>query len=215
MVVMNDPYATLKVGRDASPEEIKSAYRKASRTAHPDKGGSDEAMAEVTGAWALLSDPESRAHYDATGEAPAEAPLSPPEEALFLRALSQALMDPAGPSDLLRGIKNRLTTDLDSARREYDAGQEALTSYRALLGRFERTDEEPNLIESTIKSSADKIEDAVKDLLSKISVLKAALEIEDHYRDTRMPEEDFKEMLYGHRISKPDSYRDYFPKEFR
>lgn len=61
-------YETLGVARDATPEQIKAAYRKASKKAHPDKGGSDEAMAAVNQAHDVLSDPERRKHYDRTGQ---------------------------------------------------------------------------------------------------------------------------------------------------
>ena len=33
---MMDPYATLQVGRDASPDEIKRSYRKLAKELHPD-----------------------------------------------------------------------------------------------------------------------------------------------------------------------------------
>lgn len=66
---MSDLYAVLGVPRDATPEQIKAAYRRCSSAAHPDKeGGSVERMQAVNQANDVLSDPERRARYDATGE---------------------------------------------------------------------------------------------------------------------------------------------------
>ncbi len=62
-------YETLGVARDASPAEIKRAWRRASSAAHPDReGGSQERQQAINRAYEVLSDPDRRADYDATGE---------------------------------------------------------------------------------------------------------------------------------------------------
>ena len=68
--VPNELYQELGVSPDATPEELKAAHREAVKRSHPDKeGGSAEAFARVQEAWLVLSDPEKRSRYDATGEA--------------------------------------------------------------------------------------------------------------------------------------------------
>ena len=63
-----DPYKTLGVARDATPEAIKAAYRKLARRHHPDLNpGKPEAEARfkaVAAAHDLLSDPGMRARFD-------------------------------------------------------------------------------------------------------------------------------------------------------
>jgi curved DNA-binding protein len=61
---MSDHYTTLGVGRDANPEQIKSAYRKMAAKHHPDRGGDTAAFQNVQAAYEILSDPNKRAQYD-------------------------------------------------------------------------------------------------------------------------------------------------------
>lgn len=57
-------YGVLRVPRSAQREQIHAAYIELARTHHPDKGGSHDAMAALTQAWAMLRDADKRASYD-------------------------------------------------------------------------------------------------------------------------------------------------------
>lgn len=61
-------YDDLNISSSASPEEIKAAYRVAAKINHPDKGGDAERFKTVAAAYAILSNPEKKKHYDRTGE---------------------------------------------------------------------------------------------------------------------------------------------------
>ena len=52
------------MARDADERTIKKAYRRLAREHHPDKGGSQEKMAEINEAFGVLGDAELRARYD-------------------------------------------------------------------------------------------------------------------------------------------------------
>jgi len=67
-----DYYEVLSVGRGASADEIKSAYRKAAMQWHPDrnpdnKSHAEEKFREATEAYSVLSDPQKRQIYDTYG----------------------------------------------------------------------------------------------------------------------------------------------------
>jgi molecular chaperone DnaJ len=65
-----DHYGALGVAREATPDEIKKAYRKLARELHPDVNPSADAserFKSVTHAYDVLSDPQQRQQYDMGG----------------------------------------------------------------------------------------------------------------------------------------------------
>src|ERR1700733_3877224 len=65
-----DFYDVLGVPRSASSEEIQRAYRQLARRYHPDVNkdpGSEERFKEVSEAYDVLSDPDTRSRYDRYG----------------------------------------------------------------------------------------------------------------------------------------------------
>jgi DnaJ-class molecular chaperone len=54
---MQNPYQTLGINRDATPDEIKRAYRKLASQHHPDKGGDKTRFQDIQAAYEALTNP--------------------------------------------------------------------------------------------------------------------------------------------------------------
>ncbi len=68
-----DYYEVLEISKNATPEELKKAYRKQALRFHPDKNPGDkeseEKFKEAAEAYEVLNDPNKRSRYDQYGHA--------------------------------------------------------------------------------------------------------------------------------------------------
>src|SRR5215475_9999669 len=70
MAEKRDYYEVLGIGKTASADEIKKAFRRKAIELHPDKQGGDEAkFKEVNEAYEVLKDAGKRQRYDQFGHA--------------------------------------------------------------------------------------------------------------------------------------------------
>ena len=61
---MDNFYNKLGVEQNATPDEIKKAYRKMAALHHPDRGGDKAEFQKIEEAYRVLSDPQTRQQYD-------------------------------------------------------------------------------------------------------------------------------------------------------
>lgn len=105
-------YETLGIPPDADAAAIKRAYRKRSSESHPDKaGGSHEAQQAVNVAYAVLSDPERRARYDAGEPEQASGPSAAEQVVIqnFIAALQES-----DDTNLIGSARRRITRLIQS-----------------------------------------------------------------------------------------------------
>jgi len=82
-VEYKDYYKVMGVGRDASADDIKRAYRRLARKYHPDvskEKDAEERFKELGEAYEVLKDPEKRAAYDGLGTRNAGEEFRPPPD---------------------------------------------------------------------------------------------------------------------------------------
>lgn len=68
-MAQSDYYETLGVGKDASADEIKKAFRRQAVEHHPDRGGDEAKFKELNEAYEVLKDSDKRQRYDQFGHA--------------------------------------------------------------------------------------------------------------------------------------------------
>lgn len=180
-----DPYTLLNVPREAKLAEIRSAYRRLAKTAHPDKGGTAEGWAKLKRAFDILMNAAARAHFDATGEA-ADPKRDPgdikPMEYISL-ALGKAL---TGQKDLLgidlvKAIAEALSHHRGEAQGYVETGERAMERLKRLRNRFKRKMPGNNDMEGMLDWHEQQLEVGLAHNRTSIKDLSRALEIIEQY----------------------------------
>jgi DnaJ family protein A protein 2 len=76
----NEYYSILGVQKNATPDQLKKAYKKSCIQHHPDKGGDENMFKQVGEAYSVLKDPEKRRLYDQFGKAAVQNGESSPHD---------------------------------------------------------------------------------------------------------------------------------------
>jgi molecular chaperone DnaJ len=81
-MTQRDYYEVLGVSRNATPDELKAAFRRLARQLHPDvnkEADAEEKFKEINEAYAVLSDDQKRQAYDRFGHAGVRGPSGAPD----------------------------------------------------------------------------------------------------------------------------------------
>lgn len=135
-------YETLGVAPDATPLQIKAAFRARAKTLHPDAGGGAEEFAALCEAHDVLSDPERRRRYDDTGsatqqrsEAAIEAQVLNNVYAVIAKALTDARYDET-TNDMAKIIRLDLAQGTSVGMSKIAEMKKRLAKARGMLDRF-------------------------------------------------------------------------------
>lgn len=131
-------YDDLGVKPDATKAEIRSAFRKKARSAHPDAGGTTEAFQSVELAHRILTDEEKRAHYDETGKVDDTVDtLDAQATSLIMTQLAPLLADEdAMFKDVVKVVRAELTKQKQAIETDISTFREAIARVRKMRAKF-------------------------------------------------------------------------------
>ena len=174
----------LGVSPDASADDVRKAYRRRAKRAHPDQGGDAEAFNTLTSAYLVLRDPARRAHYESTGEETSAGVDSVRSAALSIigQTVQQALLaENASSVDFIKIIR----TNLEGMNRQIAANQKAIAAQRKTVERNGRRwrvkGGHPDVIAQIVASALRELESQVQKADHTLRVHAAAIEILDGY----------------------------------
>nr|WP_210300937.1 J domain-containing protein [Rhizobium sp. BK619] len=116
---VTDPYDILGVERDADEAQLKAAYRRHAKVAHPDSGGDSQAFDNLQKAYVLLLDPVRRKVYDDTGYDVEFADAAELQALVMIEKLvTDAVLDERAPGsfDPVAVMQESLSEELRKAR---------------------------------------------------------------------------------------------------
>ena len=180
---MIDPYETLGLERDADGDAIKTAYRKAAKTAHPDSGGDTEEFGRLQACYDLLKDPVRRKVYDSTGYDPQLADPRDLKGILMLETLvNEFILDEREPGsfDPLAAMRRKLSDDIVKNRfhiLELERHRARVRQHIDRLGRRPAAD----VLGSMLRTRSQSIADAIRNAEAQIEAIEQAYTMLEGY----------------------------------
>lgn len=175
------PYEILEVPTSAKADEIKKAYRKKSKKAHPDmKGGSQEAFIQVENAYAVLANPIRRERFDKTGSTKDEMPFEKKVASEIQRLAAEAVQNGNFTErDLIAFMKQTLGEVMRKKNMERAELAKEIKRFEDLLSRIQRIDGGENVIAIAFENQIQQSkygQASVDEFLKLCEAMKAELE---------------------------------------
>ncbi len=181
---MNNPYDTLGVPPNATGDEIKSAFRKAAADAHPDAGGDEERMKDISGAYMVLKDPARRKNYDQTGRdrvSDEKSLILQEATKIFLQVIAK--VDDVETINILDACKKVVKTNIDEGDRHINKRKDDIEKKGRALDRLTKKDDDsPNVFQVAIEESIKAQRNAIAGNEDQMAMLKAVAEYFDGYQ---------------------------------
>ena len=191
------PYEVLGVAEDADDATIRTAYQKAIRAAHPDRGGDADRAAAVNDAYAMLSDPVKRLKYDNGRDTSDNFELQAWQNA---QAILAAVLDDPAAFKTNAGIVQQATARINDVLANINRARQAAVQRQSQLqqARARVTSKtKPNLVHDHIDRQVAKIDASFGVMDQDELIGKRALEIVQGHQDVLPEERDqWKPLFY-------------------
>lgn len=186
-------YEILGLEPDATPAEVKRAYRNLVVKHHPDKGGSAELMSELNEAYECLSDPDRRKHYDECGHDVERSSFDEQVQSILVNMFNDALAKEARHTlKHVEELINTGQTELNQERSRLTDKRERLLKKRELVQVKKKThrDEIVNVYHGLIDQAVSTLTHEVELVEEKLKLLEGARKLLQMYRsDEKEPVE--------------------------
>lgn len=185
-----DPYKILKLSKDATPEQVKDAYRKESLKCHPDRNpGKDtrKRFNTVHTAYKILSDPERRKRYDETGYTGENGERVDETLGILAQVLTETVTEllstnrSPSATDLVDGMKGTLRRRIKEPTDALKKYQKARQAFADIAPLFEAAEGENDLNLISL-GQVRKLDAEISNLQSVIGKLEGALKALGNYR---------------------------------
>lgn len=182
-----DLYKTLGVRRNATPAQIAKKYRDKAKACHPDTHpddpGAAEKFKEIQRAFSVLSDPERRARYDATGDASTNLPDNVGAEAIeclrsVMHSILQRIVASGGnPShkDIVILMRDSISGSLLDARLSVGNFEKSKAAIQDAASRFEVEPGHVNLLAGLALGPIGAIDEQIASLKKQTACQERAL----------------------------------------
>jgi len=192
-------YETLGVSPDATPDEIKRAYRAKASKLHPDReGGSDEEMSALNRAFECLSDPERRAIYDQTGADASASPLNDQARGILMDAFMFLLQSEQEHDrmQVVEGYIQRSKSKIIGERAQAENHRKKLAKRRDKI----IAKDGENLFQMLIDDQITRVNQAIAQMDGAVAIHDAALERLKGYEsidEAMRPVQDMRSVYIG------------------
>jgi curved DNA-binding protein CbpA len=179
-------YEILGLTPEATPKQIKSAWRVLAQKHHPDKQGDPEAFKAIQTAYDVLSDPERRAQYDATGETK-EAPTLRYKALTLLPGLVEQVIkqNDADTEDLIEAARHYTTAEIIGQQRQQHAFNQQITKCEKVLKRLKFEGKGEDMVAQVINQKLDHLRGGLAAFVANIEIYEEVLVILEDYKYTK------------------------------
>ena len=165
-------YDTLGVPPAATPDEIKQAFRRQAKDAHPDReGGSTEKMAMVNRAYEVLSSPAKREQYDRTGTDADPQSIESQARDMLLQMISKVLE--GSTSGILPELKQMLKMNRQGISANHDQHKARIRKLEKARGKV-RVKKGDDLVEMLISEQLGKCHLALEQMQQATRIMNCA-----------------------------------------
>lgn len=179
---MNSLYTILDVEQDASPEDIKKAYRKKAQQLHPDKeNGDEELFKQVKAAYEVLSDELKRKHYDETGELVQEFEDSPVIQALIEIVLKLASQLDIVHTDLISVCRVNVQATQKQHQQNKENILQTANRFRDAADRIKVAEGQENILKQALLSEAENLDAQAKQVQVLLDIGDRILKMLENY----------------------------------